>query len=66
MPNHPNRSWRRHASVQAESWLARWPWRTEPGGRILTEAQVRDLMRTAYLAGYEARHTRDHDRQPTV
>lgn len=59
MANHPNRNWRRRASESAEAWLDRWPWRSEPGGRIVTEAELRDVMRRAYLAGYEARHDRD-------
>ena len=62
MPNHPNRGWRGGASEQADAWLARWPWHAEPGARVLTEADLRDIMRQAYMAGYEDRHVRDRIR----
>jgi hypothetical protein len=51
--NHPNRNWRRHMEQAADQWLSRWPWKTEPGMRMLTEDDLRALMRLAYLVGYQ-------------
>lgn len=33
-------------------WLNRWPWRTDPGARIVPEAELRALMAQSYQAGY--------------
>jgi hypothetical protein len=38
-------------------WLARWNWQDQPGARLLTEDQLRELLRAGYLAGYEAGRT---------
>ena len=54
MTNHPNRNWRRRMHAACADWLSRWPWRAEPGARLVTDAELQDLMRQAYYAGYEA------------
>ncbi len=54
MTNHPSRGWRRRAETAAAAWLARWR-ADEPGSaRLLTRAQLDELMRASYLAGYDA------------
>ena len=51
--NHPNRNWRRAMHAAADAHLAsyRWP---APGVQAMTPEQLRELLRTAYSAGYEA------------
>lgn len=52
MSNHPNRNWRRVMHTAADAHLARYPW-PEGGVPMMTPEQLRDALRTAYLAGYE-------------
>lgn len=57
MPNHPGRTpaWLRRAQAAATEWIARWRWDQQPGsGWLMTQEQIADVMRRAYLAGYEA------------
>lgn len=46
-------------------WLNRWPWRTDPGARIVPEAELRALMAQSYQAGYtdgrESTRRKPHD-----
>jgi hypothetical protein len=51
MSNHPNRNWRRamHAAADAHLDAYRCP---EGGVHMMTPEQLRDALRTAYLAGY--------------
>lgn len=57
MANHPSRNWRSRMRAAAAQWLSLWRW---PGGAtLLTEDQVRTLMRTAYEAGYTDGRKRD-------
>lgn len=51
MTNHPNRNWRRTMHEAADAHLAgyRWP---EGGVHMMTPEQLREALRTAYLAGY--------------
>lgn len=56
MPNHPNRGWRRRMQDAADHWLTRWDWRTG-GARMITDDQLRALLRDGYIAGYEESHT---------
>lgn len=53
MTNHQRRNWRRHMQQAADQWLAKFPWHTEPGARLVTEDELLSTMRDAYLAGYE-------------
>lgn len=52
MTNHPNRNWRRGMHAGADAHLARYPW-PEGGVHMMTPEQLRDALRTAYLAGYQ-------------
>ena len=52
MTNHPNRNWRRAMHFGADTYLARHPW-PEGGVHMMTPEQLRDALRTAYLAGYQ-------------
>ena len=52
MTNHPNRNWRRAMHAAADAHLARYPW-PEGGMHMMTPDQLRDALRTAYLAGYQ-------------
>lgn len=58
MPNHPNRNWRRVAHDAATRHidmlqaLGRIP--AETAGVVMTRDQVVDLVRTQFLAGYDA------------
>lgn len=51
MSNHPNRNWRRVMHAGADAHLARYPW-PEGGMHMMTPEQLREALRTAYLAGY--------------
>lgn len=53
MPNHPNRNWRRVMHAAADAHLAgyRWP---DGGFQMLTPEQLRELLKTAFIAGYES------------
>lgn len=52
MTNHPNRNWRRVMHAGADAHLARYPW-PEGGVHMMTPEQLRDALRSAYLAGYQ-------------
>ena len=52
MTNHPNRNWRRVMHAGADAHLARYPC-PEGGVHMMTPEQLRDALRSAYLAGYQ-------------
>ena len=37
----------------ADQWIDRFAWHNS-GARLMSEVELRDLLRSAYLAGYEA------------
>ena len=59
MTNHPNRNWRRRMQQAADQWLSQFPWRTEPGARMMSESDLREAMRRAYVAGFEDGRKKD-------
>ena len=52
MTNHPNRNWRRWAQAAADAHLAGYRWPEGSGAHLMTPDQLREALRTAYLAGY--------------
>ncbi len=51
MVNHQNRNWRARMQASADQWMSTWALPAGPVGLVTVE-QVRQLLRTAYLAGY--------------
>lgn len=39
--------------AECAGWLGRWAWRDQPGAHVLTEDQLREILRQSYCAGYE-------------
>ena len=52
MTNHPRRNWRRAMHGAADAHLAGYRWPEGSGLQVMTPAQLREALRTAYLAGY--------------
>lgn len=50
--NHPNRNWRARMRAAADQWLASVAIPPDGVAHVATPAQVRQMLRTAYLAGY--------------
>lgn len=50
--NHPNRNWRARMRAACDQWLSLWDWRGTMGARLLTDDELRELLRQAYAAGY--------------
>ena len=54
MTNHPNRAWRRAMHTAADAHLAGYRWPEGSGAHVMTPDQLREALRSAYLAGYAA------------
>ena len=52
MTNHPRRNWHRAMHGAADAHLAGYRWPEGGGLQVMTPAQLREALRTAYLAGY--------------
>lgn len=64
MANHPNRNWRRVMHSAANEHLAKYRW-PEGGVQVMTPDQLREALRTAYLAGYMDCRLASADRKPS-
>lgn len=54
MTNHPNRAWRTRMTAACAIWLQAWGWQAAPGARLVSEPELRGIMRDSYFDGYEA------------
>lgn len=53
MTDHTKRNWQRHAHDRCDQWLLRWRWPSD-GAQLLTIAELRKLLRDAFMAGYRS------------
>ena len=52
MSNHPNRTWRRTMHAAADDHLSGYRWPDGGGSHVMSSEELREALRTAYLAGY--------------
>ena len=64
MSDHKSRNWQRLAHARCDQWLLRWRWPGEPGQRLLSDDELRELLRAAYTGGYrDGRDSKKTDRR---
>lgn len=63
MTNHPNRNWRRVMNDAANAYLSRYRWPDE-GAQVMTIDQLRNLLHSAFVAGYSTAKTQYIQRKP--
>lgn len=52
MSNHPNRTWCRTMHAAADDHLSGYRWTDGGGAHVMSSEELREALRTAYLAGY--------------